>query len=170
MQIEQRSDDALLHLAPAFAAGHRGDAAGAAPHLPALVLADLVEGQSGPFAVVDFDHVLAVPDRQTEPLCEDLGGLARALQRARIDCLDLFAGEPSRLHGGFGAAFLGQSDPGQAPVEPAEDRRLSMSQQVKDRHVAVPRRSARGIASCPRVPSMFFHCGRWTLTSEPSAA
>jgi hypothetical protein len=32
------------------------------------------------------------------------------------------------------------------------------------------RRSARGIASMPAVPSMFFHCGRWTLTKSPSDA
>ena len=32
------------------------------------------------------------------------------------------------------------------------------------------RRSARGIASMPAVPSIFFHCGRRTLTKSPSDA
>jgi hypothetical protein len=31
-------------------------------------------------------------------------------------------------------------------------------------------RSAGGIASMPAVPSIFFHCGRWSLTKSPSDA
>ncbi len=170
LQIEQGVDDAVLDLAPTLASRNGGDAAVAVPHLPALVFADRIGGQSGPFAEIELDHVFAVVDRQSEPLGKDLRGLARALQRARIDRLDFLGGEPRSDRGDLAAAFRRKPDTWQASIDPPERRRFAMPQQMKDCHVPTPRRSARGIASCPRVPSIFVHCGRWTFTNPPSEA
>src|SRR5215469_8039955 len=103
MQIEQSVDDPILNLAPALAAGNGCNAAAVAPHLPPLILADLIGGQSSPLAKIELDHVLAILDRQSEPVGEDLGSLARALQWARVERIDLFLGKTARHRGDFGA-------------------------------------------------------------------
>src|SRR6516225_9419207 len=100
-------DHAVLDLPPALATGDGGDAAAAAPNLPALVLADLVGRQSGPLAKIELDHILAVLHRQRQPLGEDLGGFAGPLQWARIDRNDVISGQASGHRGDFGATSLG---------------------------------------------------------------
>ena len=68
LQIEQRVDDPILDLSPALASGNGCDAAAVAPHLPTLILANLVGRQSGPLAEIELDHLLAILHRQGEPL------------------------------------------------------------------------------------------------------
>src|SRR6516225_3422749 len=91
--VWRKSKRALTH---ALTARHGGDAAAIAPHLPALVRPDRIKGQTGPFAEIELEQILAILDRHGEPVRKDLGGLVRALQRARIDRIDHFPGETFR--------------------------------------------------------------------------
>ena len=79
MQIEQRADGPVLDLAHAFAPGYGGNAAAGSPQFPALVRPDLVEGQPGPLAEIQLDHVFAIAHRQIESGREDLGRFSGAL-------------------------------------------------------------------------------------------
>src|SRR6516162_39869 len=149
-------DHPILHLPPALATRNGGDATAAAPRLPALVLADLIRRKPSPLAEIELDHVLAVLDRQGQAVGENLGGLLRALQWARIDRVDPFFRQAPGYHGDFGPPPCGKPDSGQTPVDAAEDRWLAVPQQMKDRHVVMPpMRAARRAASppdqwCPR--------------------
>src|SRR5437867_4342323 len=53
-QIEKGTDRAFLDLAHTLAARNGGDAAAAAPHLPALVCPDSIKGQTSPFAEIEL--------------------------------------------------------------------------------------------------------------------
>jgi hypothetical protein len=154
VQVEQGCDDALLHRAHALAAGQDRDAAMAAPQLPARIVAHRIEGRSGPFAVVEFDDVVATEDRQPQLFGDDRGGLARALHRARIERADpLFGeagGEPARL----GPAAFGQADPRHAPDQNAAQQGVfAMPDQMESGHerVLVGCRSAPTLPQCALV-------------------
>ena len=135
VQIEQGADGPVLDLAHAFASGHGSNAAAGSPQFPALVRADLVEGQPGPLAEIQLHHVFAIADRQSEPGGQDLGRLLGALQRARIERRDGVAGETLGDRGDLAAAPLGQSDPGRAPSKhPTGQDVLAVPHQMKHRH------------------------------------
>jgi monoamine oxidase len=104
-QVEEGVDRALLNPAPAFPARYRGDAAAALPWHPAFVGPDLVKGQTGPFAEINLDHVFSDNDRPLQPPGDNFSGFPRAVERACIDRVDLFAGEALGDCGGLGAAF-----------------------------------------------------------------
>src|SRR5262249_19853055 len=115
LQIKEGVDHAVLHLSPALATGYGRDAATAAPHLPAHVLADLISGQTRPVAEIELDHVVAILHRQGEPLRNDRRGLARALKWACINRIDFLRGQTFRDGSDFAAAFGREPDSGQTP-------------------------------------------------------
>src|SRR5580693_1230497 len=136
-QLEQGPDGALLDLAHALAARDAGDAAAGAPQSPALVRPDGIKGQAGPLAEIELQYILAVLDRQIEPLGEDLCRLAGALQRARTERGDLFFGEAVGDRSDLGAAPRRQTDTRRAPCEHAISKHvIAVPQQMKDGHRA----------------------------------
>src|SRR5712691_6539836 len=133
--FHQRLNDSALHLAHVLAAGDPRQAALGSPGLPARVGADRIEGRAGPFAEIELDQIIVKRDRQIEAGGDDLRALAGALQGARIDRGDFFAGETLGNCCDFGAAALGEADPRHAAGEhPAQETVLAVAQQVKDRH------------------------------------
>jgi hypothetical protein len=74
-------------------------------------------------------------DRQIEPLGQDLGCFASALQRARIERLDLLGSEAIGDCSDFGTAHRGKPDARCAPCQHSTPQdMLTMPQKMKNRH------------------------------------
>src|SRR5215213_7409268 len=78
------TDHTLLRLQHALAAGSARDLTCRIPLLPGRIGFDLVERATGPFAQVDLVDCRHYLSRRAAMLSDGSGGLARALQRARL--------------------------------------------------------------------------------------
>src|SRR5260370_1140789 len=100
-----------LPLTHALAAGDPREAALGSPGLPPRVGADRIKGRAGPFAEIELDQIVVKCDSQPKPGGDDLRALAGALQRARIERGDFFAGETLGHRRDFVAAALSEAHP-----------------------------------------------------------
>ena len=94
-------------------------------------------GEDDPTTKNMLEQILAVLDRQIEPLGQDLGCFASALPRARIERLDLLGPEAIGDCSDFCTAHRGKPDARCAPCQHSTlQGMLTMPQKMKHRHFA----------------------------------
>src|SRR5690606_20574113 len=135
LDLEQSDDCAGLRFEHQLAAGYSGEAAQRVEVAPRALRLERIDVGARPAAEIDLGKRIARFNRRAACCGNDVGCLARAIERAGIDGGDGLAGEVcgevTRLH----ESIIAQADAGRAADEfPADATECSMTDEVQSRH------------------------------------